>query len=204
MSCLLKKFRFAFSYFLIHTKKILLIFIFAIACGICGAKQEIILSEPCEYRDVSCDFVGYQKWFMDEISCGQTEEDLDMLVYLLKSAYAGYDDAVKRGLEIDQINELFKNFNKEDEFIKTSALTHFIYDFFNPYIQDSHFSIESKDFSKRLVSQYKVLYSNIYVKKTDDIFVVEKSDNQDFQAGKSLEIEDENLTEKLTVINNNL
>lgn len=193
MSCLLKKSRFALSYFFIHSKKILLIFIFVIACGICGAKPKIISSEPCEYRDVSCDFFGYQKWFKDEISCGQAEEDLDMLVYLLKSAYAGYDDAVKRGLEIDQINELFKNFNKEDEFIKTSALTHFIYDFFNPYIQDSHFSIESTDFSKRLVSQYKVLYSNIYVKKTDDIFVVEKSDNQDFQAGKSLEIEDENL-----------
>lgn len=85
MSCLLEKFRFALPYFLIHTKKILLIFVFALACEICGAKPKIISSEPCEYRDVSCDFL-------------------------------------------------------------------------NPYIQDCHFS-------KRLVSQYKVLYSNIYVKK---------------------------------------
>lgn len=193
MSCLLEKFRFALPYFLIHTKKILLIFVFALACEICGAKPKIISSEPCEYRDVSCDFFGYQKWFKDEISCSQAEEDLDYLGYLLKTGYAGYDDASKRGLEIDQISELFKNFNKDEERIKVSALSRFICDFLNPYIQDCHFSIESKDFSKRLVSQYKVLYSNIYVKKTDDIFVVEKSDNQDFQVGKNLEIEKENL-----------
>ena len=89
MNCLLEKFRFALPYFLINTKKILLIFVFALACEICGANPKIISSEPCEYRDVNCDFFGYQKWFKDEISCSQAEEDLDYLVYLLKTAYAG-------------------------------------------------------------------------------------------------------------------
>ena len=161
--------------------------------GICMAKTKIISSEPCEYRDVSCDFFGYQKWFREEISYKQALEDLDMMVYLLKSSYAGYDDAVKRGLEIDKIIGSFKKSNDDGKNIKVSELSQFIYDFLKPYVQDSHFSIESKDFFKQLITQHRVLYSNIYVKKTNDSFVVEKSDNQDFQVGENIEFKSENL-----------
>ncbi len=157
------------------------------------AKPKIISSEPCEYRDVSCDFFGYQKWFREEISYNQALEDLDMLVYLLKSSYAGYDDAVKRGLEIDNIIESFKKSNDDGKNIKVSELSQFIYDFLKPYVQDSHFFIESKDFSKQLITQHRVLYSNIYVKKVNDSFVVEKSDNQDIISGDKFEGLRENL-----------
>lgn len=174
-------------------KKILLNFIFTIICGICIAKPKIISSEPCKYRDVSCDFFDYQKWFKDEISYNQAEEDLDMLVYLLKSTYAGYDDAVKRGLEINQIIESFKKSNLENGNIKVSEFSQFIYDFLKPYIQDSHFCIESKDFLKTLITTYRVLYSNIYVKKIDNNFFVEKTDNQEIQFGENLKIERENV-----------
>lgn len=92
----------------IKMKKALLIYFFTIICGVCMAKPKIISSEPCEYRDVSCDFFGYQKWFREEISYNQALEDLEDLVYLLKSAYVGYDGAVIRGLEIDDLIELFK------------------------------------------------------------------------------------------------
>lgn len=174
-------------------KKIVFCIFFIALSGVCMAKPKIISSELCEYRDVSCDFFGYQKWFKEEISYNQAIEDLDTLVYLLKSAYAGYDDAVKRGLEIDQIIDSFKNSNTENQNIKVSDLNEFIYDFFKPYIQDSHFCIESKDLANTCVTQYRVLYSNIYVKKIEDAFVVEKSDNQDFKIGETLKIESENL-----------
>ena len=49
------------------------------------AKPKIISSEPCEYRDVSCDIYGYQKWFRDEVTYNQALDDLESLVYLLKS-----------------------------------------------------------------------------------------------------------------------
>lgn len=62
------------------------------------AKPKIISSEPCEYRDVSCDIYGYQKWFRDEVTYNQALDDLESLVYLLKSAYVGYDDAIICGL----------------------------------------------------------------------------------------------------------
>ena len=161
--------------------------------GVCMAKPKIISSEPCEYREVSCDWYGYQKWFREEISYKQALEDLDMLVYLLKSSYAGYDDAVKHGLEIDNIIDLLKKSNDDGKNIKVANLSQFIYDFLKPCIQDSHFSIESKDFSRQLITQHRVLYSNIYVKKINDNFIVEKSDNQDFQAGDNLECKSENL-----------
>lgn len=174
-------------------KKIVFCIFFIALSGVCMAKPKIIFSEPCEYRDVSCDFFGYQKWFKEEISYNQAIEDLDTLVYLLKSAYAGYDDAVKLGLKIDQIIDSFKNSNTENQNIKVSDLNEFIYDFLKPYIQDSHFCIESKDLANTCVTQYRILYSNIYVKKIEDAFVVEKSDNQDFKIGETLKIESENL-----------
>lgn len=87
----------------INMKKALLICFFTILCGLCMAKPKIISSEPCEYRDVSCDIYGYQKWFRDEVTYNQALDDLESLVYLLKSAYVGYDDAIICGLEIDDL-----------------------------------------------------------------------------------------------------
>ena len=177
----------------INMKKALLICFFTILCGLCMAKPKIISSEPCEYRDVSCDFFGYQKWFREEISYNQALEDLEDLVYLLKSAYVGYDGAVIRGLEIDDLIELFKKTYKENMLIKVSQLSQFICDFLNPYINDSHFCIESKDFIKNLVTNYRVLYSNVYLKKIDDYLVIEKSDGQMFHFGEKIECKKENL-----------
>ena len=174
-------------------KKVFMFIALMMLYGICMAKPRIISSEPCEYRDVSCDRFGYQSWFKEEISYNQALEDLDMLIYLLKSSYAGYDDAVKRGLEIDNIIESFKKSNDDGKNIKVSDLSQFICDFLKPYIQDFHFYIESKDFSKHLITQHRVLYSNIYVKKINDSFVIEKSDKQDFQVGENLECKIENL-----------
>ena len=156
------------------------------------AKTKIISSEPCEYRDVSCDFFDYQKWFRDEVTYNQALDDLESLVYLLKSAYVGYDDAIICGLEIDLI-ELFKKSYKENMPIKVSQLSQFICDFLNPYINDSHFCIESKDFIKSIVTNYRVLYSNIYVKKIDDYYVVEKSDGQMLHFGEKIDCKKENL-----------
>ena len=174
-------------------KKALLIYFFTILCGVCMAKPKIISSEPCEYRDVSCDIYGYQKWFKEEVSFNQALEDLDMLVYLLKTAYVAYEDAVKRGLKIEQIADLFKKAHTENETIKVADLSKFITDYLAPYIQDCHFCVESKNFRKSLVTQHRVLYSNVFVKKIDDSFVVEKSDNQNIKIGETLECGTENL-----------
>ncbi len=174
-------------------KKVLSTIIFTILCGVCMAKPKIISSEPCEYRDVSCDWYGYQKWFREEISYNQALEDLDMLIYLLKSSYAGYDDAVKRGLEINKVIESFKESYSENEIVKVLDFSKFISSYLEPYIQDSHFCIESKNFIKSLITQNRVLYSNIYVKKISNNFVVEESDNLKFQIGENLECKNENL-----------
>lgn len=103
-------------------KKVLVSIVLMVLYGLCMAKPRIISSEPCEYRDVSCDRYGYQNWFKEEISYSQALEDLDMLVYLLKSSYSGYEDAVKRALKIESIIESFKKSNTENENIKVSQL----------------------------------------------------------------------------------
>lgn len=176
-----------------NMKKALLIYFFTILCGVCMAKTKIISSEPCEYRDVSCDYYGYNNRFKEEVSFNQALEDLDMLVYLLKTAYVAYEDAVKRGLKIEQITDLFKKAHSENETIKVADLSKFITDYLAPYIQDCHFCVESKNFRKSLVTQHRVLYSNVFVKKIDDSFVAEKSDNQNIKIGETLECGTENL-----------
>ena len=62
-------------------KKVLVSIVLMVLYGLCMAKPRIISSEPCEYRDVSCDWYDYQNWFKEEISYSQALEDLDMLVY---------------------------------------------------------------------------------------------------------------------------
>ncbi len=95
-----------------------------------------------------------------------------MLVYLIQTAYAGYEDAIERGLQLDKIIDLFKQSYIKKEQIKVCELSQFIYDYLKPYVQDSHFLIECKNFQKNLATQYRVLYPNIYVEKDDKCFVV--------------------------------
>lgn len=174
-------------------KKVFCVITLIMLYGICMAKTKIISSAPCEYRNVSCDFFGYEKWFKEEISYRQALEDLDTLIYLLKNAYSGYEDAVKRGLETDRITESFKKSFSEGQNIKASDLSQFLYDFLNPYIQDFHFFIESKDFGKNLITVHRILYSNIYVRKVCDNYIIEKSDDNDFRTGETLSLKSENL-----------
>ena len=174
-------------------KRLLVVCALMVLGGICLGKDIIISSEPCEYRDVSCDMFNYENWYKDEVSYKYALEDLDMLVYLVKTAYSGYEDAVKRGLKIDEIADAFKKEYGENDIIKVSELSKFIGDYLSPYIQDCHFCIESRDFRKNLVTLYRVLYSDVYVKKVNDGFVVEKSDNKDIQTGDIVEVETGNL-----------
>ncbi len=41
-------------------KKVLVSIVLMVLYGLCMAKPRIISSEPCEYRDVSCDLYDYQ------------------------------------------------------------------------------------------------------------------------------------------------
>ena len=170
-----------------------LMIIAMILCGVSMAKPKIINSEPCEYRDVSCDFYGYQKRFTDEISYAQALEDLNMLIYIMKTAYSGYETSVKRGLEINEIIEVFNQSNGEKSTIKVTDLNKFIFEFLKPFIQDCHFCIESKDVENQCVTIYRVLYSDVYVKKRDESYVVEKTDNSVLCVGEEIECEDGNL-----------
>jgi len=174
-------------------KRLLVVCALMVLGGICLGKDIIISSESCEYRDVSCDMFNYENWYKDEVSYNYALEDLDMLVYLVKTAYSGYEDAVKRGLKIDEIPDAFRKEYGEKDIIKVSELSKFIGDYLSPYIQDCHFCIESRDFRKNLVTLYRVLYSDVYVKKVNDGFVVEKSDNKDIQTGDIVEVETGNL-----------
>ena len=174
-------------------KKIITSIVFIVLYGVCMAKPKIITSEPCDYRDVSCEFLGYQKRFKDEISYAQALEDLNMLIYIMKTAYSGFEDAIKRGLEINQIIEAFNHINGEESTIKVVKFNQFIFEFLEPYLQDFHFCIESKNLAKNFVTEYRMLYSDVYVKKSDEHCIIEKSDNLKFYTGEEIICDEKNL-----------
>ena len=143
-------------------KKIILLLVLLLESGVCMAIPKIISSEYCEYKDVTCNFFDYQKWFKKEISYNQAIDDLEMFIYLLKTAYAGYEDATGKGLQIEGILKSFENNFQENDMIKASIFSNFLYEYLKPYVQDCHFTIEGDNFSKSLISYYRILYSNIY------------------------------------------
>lgn len=174
-------------------KKIILLLVLLLESGVCMAIPKIISSEYCEYKDVTCNFFDYQKWFKKEISYNQAIDDLEMFIYLLKTAYAGYEDATGKGLQIEGILKSFENNFQENDMIKASIFSNFLYEYLKPYVQDCHFTIEGDNFSKSLISYYRILYSNIYLKKLDNKYIVVKSDNSDIKIGDNLECECQNL-----------
>ena len=66
-------------------------------------QYEIISEQKIEYRDVNS---VYYHSPTSVVSYQQIVEDIDNLKYLLKTCYAGYEDALARGLDLEKFEQL--------------------------------------------------------------------------------------------------
>lgn len=162
-------------------KKIVLIFIFTISCGVCMAKPKIISSEPCEYREVLCNRDGYYNFIKDEVTFNQALEDVDMLIYLLKNAYSGYDDLRAKNFKIQALRENFP-FIKDNN-INTDDLLSYFDEQLKSYINDFHFCLVGKNKQVFYRTPIRIFFSNIFVIKKNDQFKVVKTDNPNIKIG---------------------
>lgn len=124
-------------------------------------------------------------------------EDLISLKTYLTQCWVGYDDAVKKGFDIDKcikkINldyKLTKNKNKEAVYyngINNNAMSSAISKNLAKYLptenRDGHFSISNEKEIKYIYPKIYQFYTNIYLEQKDGKYVVCKSDMKEIPVG---------------------
>lgn len=161
-------------------KKIFIVFLITlIFSGVCMANSKIISSEPCEYRDVSCDAYNFECWVKDEITYEQMLEDLEVFEYLIKNAYSGYKDIKQNGYDFEKM-KLNIPFSRNSS-VKSDELLSFFEKELKPYICDFHFSLNGikKQISFRI--PVKIFFSDIYLEKENDLYRVIKSNHNEIK-----------------------
>lgn len=157
------------------------------ACGnsIPEIKKHALSCAPCEYRNIqtSYEYCGCP----ETVTYGQVQKDLDELCYILKNCYAGYDEAVLRGLNLDEFkkNVCHRIFAQDPHiFYQNELITAKNKDFLcaikdelKDKINDSHFMLwlGDYDFWWKLCEKSFVFYSDLFVeKKNGSYYLVEK------------------------------
>ncbi len=131
--------------------------------------ESALEKQPCKWRDVRIEYKNYK--CPVRIFIEQLEEDMDCLCYLLETAYAGYSDAVSRGLDLEKLKARAKEKFSTDEYdyngITPVQFVDFLRNELEIKIRDTHFSIRAGDYYCWLCGHQNVFYSDIYVKKDD-------------------------------------
>ena len=164
----------------------------------CPAPEEIksnaLKIEPCEWKDIENPYADFE--FTEKISEEQLEKDLDMLCYLLKTTYAGYEKACERGLDLEILKENVRN-HFEGKEIAVGELFEVLKNELSGKIQDTHFSINLNYWVWHFCDDYIVYWSDIFVKKSGNSFEVsevgENSAKIGIKVGSKYEGDTENL-----------
>lgn len=160
--------------------------------------EEIIANavkvEPCEWKEIVNPYEKFE--YAEKISTEQLESDLDMLCYLLRTAYAGYDKSCERGLNLEDLELNLKNRFDEKE-ISVEAFFEAVKDELSGKIQDTHFSMQLNYWFWHFCDKYIVYYSDIFVQKTGDSFEIceigEKSEKFGIKKGEKYDGDMKNL-----------
>lgn len=127
----------------------------------------------------------------DILTAEEAIETLQDVVYLLETSYIDFDVIEERGFDkeafIKNGEELFRKENQ----IKTEKVYDYICKSFEPYVNDSHFSISYMDYWKQLVCMKVIYLTETYVKKTEKGYKVVKSVKMPL--GTELNLSEENL-----------
>lgn len=138
--------------------------------------DEIISAEQIEYLDIST-----VSGITSKVSFQQLKQDIVELKYLLRTCYAGYEEAVSRGLDLEKFEQNILNHFSEEKYqlpnlISTDEISFSIYNELKNYFTDNHFSIYGAHSSFTFSPCKRILYSNIYVKQKGEKYFVIESD----------------------------
>ena len=162
-------------------KKLIILFLLLSFCLFYTFSQqdqyEIISEQKIEYRDVNS---VYYHSPTSVVSYQQVVEDIDNIKYLLKTCYAGYEDALARGLDLEKFEQNilseFSNSIYDKNSISTDKICDVVYNELKNFIIDSHFTLYSLNSYYSLCIRNRILYSNIYVREKNGKYFVVESD----------------------------
>ncbi|WP_287046712.1 S41 family peptidase [Treponema sp.] len=175
-------------------KKNIIISIFLLFLFFCFAKENRILisSEPVEYKNIILSQSGKQKSI---ISYQEMLEDLDSLIYFIKTAYIGYDDLLKNGFDEKQFKLYFEELYKNQKEINSYNLFNSFANYLRPFPEDVHFSIFTSQSGNgaELFRGSKIYFSDIFIRKAENNFFVAESNESFVKKGSVFTGNEENL-----------
>ena len=151
----------------------------------CKAKEpeKNIISIPIENRKIPYKYEAYKYQYKKEFSFKEMMKDLDTFIYLLESSYAGYEDALSRGMDVKKIKNQFQSKYGKDEKIQIDDFYETLYAAFIPYIQDCHANLSYNEKFNAFIKDQQIFFSDIYVKKTDSSYFVINQNQLKIPAG---------------------
>lgn len=149
-----------------------------------------VSSEYVGYKEVDASFDVPEKNKL--MSSADALEDLDMICYLLKAAYAGYDEGCTRGF--DESNFKKSVFARLPLDFYTNSFVLETRNVLLNFFSDSHLSFTGyNDWQVPVARPMSLYYSSVYVKKIDDGYEVLYSEEKDILPGQKIDISEENL-----------
>lgn len=140
----------------------------------CKAKEpeKNIISIPIENREIPYTYDRNKYQNKTELSFEEMMQDLDTYIYLIESSYAGYEDALSRGMDVKEIKNQFQNKYNKDGKIPTEDFYLALHSAFSPYIQDGHAQLSYNENYNGYIVEQQIFFSDIYVKKMDSSYLV--------------------------------
>ncbi len=140
----------------------------------CKAKEseKNLISIPIENREIPYTYDENKYQNKIELSFEEMMEDLDSYIYLLESSYAGYEDALSRGMNVKEIKNQFQSKYNKEEKIKIEDFYLALYSAFLPYVQDSHANLTYNGNYNAFIEKYQLFFSDVFVQKKDSSYYV--------------------------------
>ncbi len=165
------------------------------ACKQGKVDDTITVSIPVEEKSVDIIFDSQKYQDKTEITFAEMQEDLETFIYLIETAYIGYDDALERGLDTNvQRQKILASFENH-EIIRIQDFMNVLYESFKDYVQDVHASINywNYDYTRSFIQKGYVYFSDIYVQKLTEKYYVFESNLPDVKIGAQYNSGSENL-----------
>lgn len=161
-------------------KKYLSILIITIICLNVFSEEKLISSVPVALNE---SFVPQEVPYKSSITYEQLLEDLDMAVYYLETAYAGYESMVKNDFNTEKFKKAISEKYKEQEIIETRSVFFDISRELKNYVNDVHFQVINNKEYEGVTQSKKFYYSKIFVEKIESEYLVQKSEETHIKPG---------------------
>lgn len=169
----------------------------ALLCSLfisCSSSPKIELEgERAVYRDIS-----YTPKMLRKLTEKQVLEDIEYLKYIFPNLYAGYDEAVELGFNLEQIcQDVTEAVIKEKEVDGTISRNSFGTILWQKFsagfpLPDQHIMVWNS-----LKRHYSLFYSEVYFEKTEDGYLVKKSGVEEIKTGGKFTGNENNLFKML-------